>query len=335
MRFAPNGDQAMVLDMVARFLAARTDPATMAAGPMPAKDWSALGELGLFGFLLPEAAGGMGGAPQDVMLVAEAFGRSLAITPLAEGVVICGHLLGVAASSPRGDQLLAGIAQGTLTLAFARGGTISDKGLTGHLGLVRDGMAAEAFLVAAEDGGVALLAADDPRLHRRPVRLVDGSLAADLRCDAAGAALLEVPERQVAAALALGQLAIVAEMVGAMATLLDMTVDYVKQRRQFGQAIASFQVIQHRCARLYVMLEQARSMMLRAALAPEGERQASVAAARAYAGEAALRLAEEAVQFHGGMGVTDELAVGRGLRRVLLLSRLFGGPCAARAELAA
>jgi len=124
-------------------------------------------------------------------------------------------------------------------------------------------------------------------------------------------------------------------MVGAMGTLLDLTVDYAQQRRQFGKPIGSFQVIQHRCARLYTLLEQSRSMLLRAALVADGERPAAVTAAKAYVCDAALKLAEDAVQFHGGMGVTDELAVGRGLRRVLLLSRLFGGAMAARRALAA
>src|SRR3546814_7964478 len=109
-----------------------------------------------------------------------------------------------------------------------------------------------------------------------------------------------------------------------MASLLDLTVDYVRQRHQFGKPIASFQVVQHRCARMYTWLEQSRSLLLKAALAEEEARVRAVTAARAYIGDAALKLAEEAVQLHGGMGVTDELAIGRGLRRVLLLSRLHG-----------
>src|SRR3546814_17792963 len=90
-----------------------------------------------------------------------------------------------------------------------------------------------------------------------------------------------------------------------MASLLDLTVDYVRQRHQFGKPIASFQVVQHRCARMYTWLEQSRSLLLKAALAEEEARVRAVTAARAYIGDAALKLAEEAVQLHGGMGVTE------------------------------
>ena len=321
----------MLRDMVRRFMADRYDASSMAQGPIAPADWRALADLGLFAFLLPEAAGGMGGGAAEVMIVAEEFGRALAITPLAGSVVLCGRLLGAGEAGRDWGQRLAA---GEATVAFACGATLNDGAITGPLGIVPDVATADAILVAPDDGGVVLIDAAAPGISRSPVRLVDGSMAAELRFEGTPATRLDTNDADLAAALALAELAIAAELVGAMSTLLDLTVDYVKQRRQFGQPIGSFQVVQHRCARMYTLLEQARSMVLKAGLVEETLRGYTVTCAKAYVGDAALQVAEDAVQLHGGMGVTDELVVGRALRRVLLLSRLFGGSAAARAELA-
>ncbi|MBA4753750.1 MAG: acyl-CoA dehydrogenase [Sphingobium sp.] len=332
MNLALSDEQAMVRDMVRRFLADRYDATTMAKGPMPLDEWRALGELGLFALLMPEQAGGLGGGAAEVMIVSEEMGRALAISPLAESILLCGRaIVGSPAAERWGERLL----QGDALLAFARGGECADGKLSGLAAIVRDGMDADAFVVEAAAGGLFLVDVLDSAVRRTPVRLVDGSMAAQVHFDAAEAVALTLPATQWDEAQALAGLSIVAELVGAMATLLDLTVDYVGQRRQFGKPIASFQVVQHRCARMYTWLEQSRSMLLKAALVEEEERVRTVTAAKAYVGDAALKLAEEAVQLHGGMGVTDELAVGRGLRRVLLLSRLHGGGSAAREALAA
>lgn len=332
MNLALSDEQAMVRDMVRRFLADRYDATTMAKGPMSPDDWRALGELGLFALLTPEQAGGLGGGAAEVMIVSEEMGRALAITPLAEAILLCGRAIaGSAAAEEWGDRLM----QGDALLAFAPGGALVDGRLRGSAAIVRDGMDANAFVVETEAGALLFVDGQGSGVRRTPVRLVDGSMAAHVRFDAVQAQPLTVPASMWAEAQALAGLSIVAELVGAMATLLDLTVDHVRQRHQFGKPIASFQVVQHRCARMYTWLEQSRSLLLKAALAEEEARVRAVTAARAYIGDAALKLAEEAVQLHGGMGVTDELAVGRGLRRVLLLSRLHGGGIAARAALAA
>lgn len=332
MNLAPSDEQAMVREVVRRFLADRTDPSTMAKGPMSRADWEALGELGVFALLLPEDAGGMGGGAAEVMIVAEEMGRALAITPLAESVVLCGRAI---AGSEAGARWAEPLVQGRALIAFATGGTWAERRLSGAVGIVREGMAASAFVVASENGTALLVDAAAPGVIRAPVRLVDGNMAADVRFEGALAEPLAASADVLAAARTLAELAIVAELVGGMATLLDLTVDYVRQRHQFGKPIGTFQVVQHRCARLYTLLEQSRSLLLKAALVGDERRAQAVTAAKAYVCDAALRLAEDAVQLHGGMGVTDELAVGRGLRRVLLLSRLYGGAMAARAALAA
>ncbi len=332
MNLALSDEQAMVRDMVRRFLADRCDATTMAKGPMSPDDWRALGELGLFALLTPEQAGGLGGGAVEVMIVSEELGRALAITPMAEAILLCGRVI---AGNPAAERWSDRLMQGDALLAFAPGGALVDERLCGSAGIVRDGMDAEAFVVETEAGTLLLVDGQDSGVRRTPVRLVDGSMAANVRFDAAQAQPLTVPASLWAEAHALTGLSIVAELVGAMATLLDLTVDYVRQRHQFGKPIASFQVVQHRCARMYTWLEQSRSLLLKAALVEEEKRVQAVTAARAYIGDVALKLAEEAVQLHGGMGVTDELAVGRVLRRVLLLSRLHGGGIAARAALAA
>lgn len=325
MNFAPSEEQAMVCDMLRRFLSDRGESAGLAHGPMPKADWLALGELGLFAFLLPESMGGMGGAAKDVMLAAEAFGTALAITPLAQGVVMAGALIGAGASGESAGHWGEAIASGEATFGYAQGGRRQDRRVTGKIGLVRDGMTASGFLLQLESGELALIEADAPGVQRTPVRLADGSLAANLEVGDAKAEFLSHASGDFERAHALASIAASAELVGTMETLLGLTVDYVRQRLQFGKPIGSFQVIQHRCARLYISLEQARSLLLRAALSDAGQFVRNSAMASAFIAEAAQGLAEDAVQLHGGMGVTDELAVGRALRRVLVLTRSDGG----------
>ena len=335
MDLAPSDEQVMLRDMVRRFLHDRLDATTMGKGPMAEADWRALGELGLFAFLLPERAGGMGGGAQDVMIVAEELGRSLAITPLAESVLLCAGLIAQHGTQAQIDRWIEPLLSGDAVLGFAQGGSIDVDVVSGNVGLVRDGMAADAFVAATRGGAIALVPADAAGVSRSPVRMVDGSIAAQVTFESVACETIEVSAEDQGEAKSLAELAVVAELVGAMSRLLDLTVDYVKQRKQFGKAVASFQVIQHRCARMYLALEQSRSLLVKAALTEGSAAAVARTSARAFVADAALRLAEDCVQLHGGMGVTEELAVGRGLRRVLLLSKLFGGSASARAALAA
>ncbi|TAK99447.1 MAG: acyl-CoA dehydrogenase [Rhodospirillaceae bacterium] len=337
MDLTPSDEQVMLGDMVRRFLADRQNTANMGRGPIPRDDWRALGELGLFSFLLPETAGGMGGRPQDAVIIAEELGRSMAITPLAETVLLCAGLIARRGSAGQIARWVQPVMQGEYILAYAGGGAIRYDGacLDGQTHIVQHGMDASAFVVALpERQGAVLVSAAADGLTRTPVRLADGTVAAEVRFDAVAADPLEATANDLDTAIAHAELATIAEMIGTMTTLYEQTVDYIQQRRQFGVAIGSFQVIQHRAARLFVMLEQSRSMMLKAALVEEDERIRMVTAAKAYVADAALRLAQDATQLHGGMGVTDELPVGRGHRRLLVLSHLFGGALAARARLA-
>ncbi|MBW6496287.1 MAG: hypothetical protein K0B16_17385 [Burkholderiaceae bacterium] len=164
-------------------------------------------------------------------------------------------------------------------------------------------------------------------------RIVDGTFVAHLRCEHVLADPLSVSPDEIAATVARATVATCAQMLGVIERLLADTLEYVKTRKQFGVAIGSFQTVQHRMARLYVIAGQCRSAILAAALGEAGDRNAwlrAVAAARASVSEQALHVAHECVQFHGGIGITQELAISRGHKQLLVLSRQFGTAAEAR-----
>lgn len=318
--------------------------------------WSELAELGLLALAVDDAAGGMGGGPIDLALVAEALGRGNAPDPWLENGVLPARILAASGQQALLDQVLSGQSIVACALAersqryslIAKGMTARTQGdgfvLSGEKTFVLGGAMADWLVISADCGGetaLFLVPGDAAGLERRPYRLADGSMACELRC-------LNVSlgsEARLSLGLA-GLLAIVddvrllasAEMLGLAQRLFDDTLDYVKQREQFGVALGTFQALQHRLVECYSALEQARSMLYRAALADHTDPVAwhrSCAGAKAFIGEQADRVAREAVQMHGGMGVTDELAIGHAMKRVLLLSRLFGDADTALAEYAA
>jgi alkylation response protein AidB-like acyl-CoA dehydrogenase len=337
MDLAPGEEQVLLRDMVRRFLADRTDPGDIGRAPMSRGDWCELGSLGLFAFLLPERAGGMGGRPQDAMIVAEELGRALAITPLAESILGAADLVALYGSEAQLDRWIRPVLAGEMLLALAQGDVaLQDGRLVGRCAHARWGAEADALVVTSATA-VHIVRRDTENLAIHPVRLADGSLAATVDLAGCPGEEIALPEGALASTLASAQLGYVAELAGAMDLLLAQTLDHVRQRHQFGAPIATFQVVQHRLARMAIALEQARSMLLKAAVMERDDPDfgRGVLAAKAFVADAAQRLAEDAVQLHGGMGVTDELAVGRGLRRVTVLARLFGGVDAALTRLAA
>lgn len=327
----------MLRDTVARFLADRGEAAAIGVGPMPGPDWRAMAELGLFGFLLPERAGGMGGGADDAMIVAEALGRELAITPLGEGVLGAADVVARYGDDMLVERFVAPAMAGEAVLALAAGSVRDDAGrISGAFDFVRWAPQASAFVLLDDDiAYVVALGAEGVALT--PRRLADGTPAACVALTGCEAVRIALPAGAAEASLAMVDLAHAAEMIGAMALLYAQTADYVATRRQFGAAIGTFQAVQHKLARMFIALEQARSLAIKAAATGRDDPGFVRAAcsAKAYVAEAAQHLAEQAVQLHGGIGVTDELPVGRGLRRVMVLARLFGGTADARARLAA
>jgi alkylation response protein AidB-like acyl-CoA dehydrogenase len=337
MRLEPSEEQAMLRETVARFLADRGEAAAIGAAPMLAADWRAMAELGLFAFLLPERAGGMGGGSDDAMIVAEALGKALAVTSFGEAVLGAADVIARHGGDMLVQRFVAPAMAGETILALAVGSVREDAGrVSGVFDFVRWAPQASALVVLGDDAAyLVTLGANTAALI--PRRLADGTPAACVTLTDCEAARIALPPGAAETTLAMVDLAHAAEMIGVMALLYAQTADYVATRRQFGAAIGTFQAVQHKLARMFVALEQARSLTIKAA-ATGREDAGFVRAARsakAYVADAAQHLAEDAVQLHGGIGVTDELPVGRGLRRVMVLARLFGAATDARETLAA
>lgn len=305
--------------------------------------WQSLAEMGLIALSASEDAGGMGGSAVDLALVLEAIGKANAPDPLLEHGILPALLLERGGASDVLEGVLAGETIATLAWTErnqryslkAKGmkaeGTGDSFTLTGEKTMVMGALLADLFIVTADLGGETacfIVPKDAPGLEVRAYRLADGSIAGELKLTRTPAATkLALDAAALDAIIADIRLLAAAEMVGLGQRLLDDTLTYVKEREQFGVAIGSFQALQHRLVDCYARGEQARSMLYRAALTDRADAakwQRAAAGAKAFIGENVDAIAREAVQMHGGMGITDELAIGHALKRVLLLARLFG-----------
>lgn len=305
--------------------------------------WQQLAEMGLIALAAGDDAGGMGGSAVDLALVCEAIGKANAPDPLLEHGILPALLLERGGAT----ETLEGVLTGETIATFAwteRGQRYSLKAkgmkaeasgegftLSGEKTMVMGALLADLFIVTADLGGETacfLVPSDAPGLDVRAYRLADGSIAGEIRLTRTPAsAKLALAPAALDAIVSDVRLYAAAEMVGLGQRLLDDTLAYVKEREQFGVAIGSFQALQHRLVDCYAREEQARSMLYRAALTDKGDAakwQRAAAGAKAYVGENIDAIAREAVQMHGGMGITDELAIGHAMKRVMVLARLFG-----------
>lgn len=307
------------------------------------ENWRILGEIGLIATAFSEAAGGFGTGPVQSAILFEALGRAMLVEPLIDSAWLAGGLFEAVAPAALGARWLPDLVHGQRRLALAhreeaardrfdRVDTVASGGrVTGDKALVAAAVGADAFLVTARDGdGIAIYLADAgaPGLILTPYRLIDGTLAARV-------AVVDTPAERLAgdlshllAAQARADLAHAAEALGLMELLMEQTLDHLRTRRQFGQPIGSFQALQHRMVAHYVAVEQARGLVHRAAMAPPGDGRA-IAGARAFIAEASVRLGHDAIQLHGGMGVSDELVIGHAHKRLFRLSRHPGSAAAA------
>lgn len=305
--------------------------------------WQQLAEMGLIALAAGDDAGGMGGSAVDLALVCEAIGKANAPDPLLEHGILPALLLERGGATETLEGVLAG--ETIATLAWTERGqrySLKAKGmkaeasgegftLSGEKTMVMGALLADLFIVTADLGGETacfLVPSDAPGLDVRAYRLADGSIAGEIRLTRTPAsAKLALAPAALDAIVSDVRLYAAAEMVGLGQRLLDDTLAYVKEREQFGVAIGSFQALQHRLVDCYAREEQARSMLYRAALTDQGDAakwQRAAAGAKAYVGENIDAIAREAVQMHGGMGITDELAIGHAMKRVMVLARLFG-----------
>jgi pimeloyl-CoA dehydrogenase small subunit len=324
------------------------------------KLWRQYAELGLLAVPFAEEHGGLGQGLTETMIIAEAFGRALAIEPYLATVVMSGGALRHAGNAALLKELVPAIGEGKTTLALAHQERqarydIADvattaradgKGgytLEGDKAVVLAGDSADKLIVTArasggrqERGGIGLFLVDANAsgVTRRGYATQDGMRAADVTLSAVRVAPegvvaglergLEVLERVVDETIA----ALSAEAVGAMAALHELTVDYLKTRKQFGVPIGSFQVLQHKAVDMFTALEQARSMAYYATMmageSDARERRKAIAAAKVQIGRSARFVGETAIQLHGGIGMTMEYKAGHYFKRLTMIDMAFG-----------
>jgi alkylation response protein AidB-like acyl-CoA dehydrogenase len=337
---------------------ASTRLALLSSPPGWSRDlWRQYAELGLLGLTIAEEYGGAGMGIAELAVVMESFGRALVLEPFLSTVVFGAGLIAAAGSAEQQQELLPKIAAGETLVAFAstehgsrwslseincheeRNGRLLR--LHGKKIAVLGGDSADYLIVTArtEGGPVGLFLVDAtaPGIARQGYAMQDGLRGADIVFDGTAAVPLGSAESALATVEAVHEVALAAlcaEAVGAMDRMLWLTVDYLKARVQFGQPIASFQVLQHRAADMYVCLEQARSSALAARLAvaagaagaetdagDAGRRRRTVRAAKLQVDAAARHVGQEAIQLHGAIGMTMEYPVGHYFRRTSVIAR--------------
>jgi len=319
------------------------------------KAWATFAKIGILALPFSEEYGGLGGNAVDTLLVMEMLGRGLALEPYVGTVVLCGGLIRDAGSPAQRRALLPAIASGEKLLAFAHyeaGGrydqeridtAVQNTGggwmLQGSKAVVLGGPAADLLVVSArEDAGVSLFLVDARASGVRmrgyatqdggraaEIRFTDVAVGADARIGPAGGA-----DALIERALDYARAALCAESLGIMSALQDVTLEYLKTRQQFGVPIGRFQVLQHRMADMVIAIEQARSMAVLAAVradaADAAVRRRAIAGACAYIGAQARYVGQQAVQLHGGMGVTDEINVAHYFKRLTTIGLTYGDP---------
>lgn len=352
-------DRGILRDSVARLMADHygfRDRARNTASPegWSLAMWDRYAELGLPAIGLPEAHGGIGG-PIETMIVMEAMGRALALEPLLASTVLGGTAIARAGNEAQCAAILPRVAEGTLRLAFAHAEPGAGRDpcwvetaarpdgeawrLDGRKSAVLHGDSAGLLIVSARiagapgarDGlGLFLIEPEATGLTRRRGRLQDGTRIADL--DLAGVTAERLGEGEawpaIEAAEQAGLAALLAHAVGAIDGALALTVDYLKTRKQFGRLIGSNQALQHRAADMLVAAEEARSMALLAAHSlsePDAAQRADdLSRARFVVARCGRFVGQQAVQLHGGIGMTEDYAAGHYLRTLTVTAQLFG-----------
>ncbi|PWR23627.1 acyl-CoA dehydrogenase family protein [Zavarzinia compransoris] len=363
MDFNYSDEQKLLIDSVERFIqddyGFDTRRAILKSDEGFRRDlWQKFGELGWLAVPFAEEDGGLGGTPVETMIIMESFGRGLVVEPYLSTVVLAGGLLRAGGTPAQRETVLPDLMAGGLivavgyaeptsrfnladvsTTATATGGGYV---LKGRKSVVLHGPMADKVIVSArtsggqrDEAGITLFLVDAGAagVTRQDYPTVDGLRASELVLDGvavgADAVVGEVGsgflllEKAVDEATA----AICAEAVGAMEVLHKATLEYARTRVQFGQPIGRFQVIQHRLVDMYIAYEQAKSLAIMANLkldAPREERRRAVSAAKVQIGKSARFVGQQAVQLHGGMGMTDELNVGHYFKRLTMIETLFG-----------
>ena len=361
MNFEHTEDRRMLADTLDRFLAEQYPidaRHAAAASPIGYSEsvWSGLAELGAIGALFPESVGGFGGDAFDVTVVFESLGKGLVIEPFLGALVVGRAILSAGTQAQKGqlDSLLDGSTVVSLAHDEADGHyelshvtlKATRKGeayvLDGHKGVVIHAERAGLFLVSArtsgaaeDEGGISLflVPGDTAGLSLQGYGRVDGGRAAELtfkQVQLPASALLGAEGEGFAVleqAVAWGVLALSAEAVGVMDVAKQMTLEYLRTRKQFGVPIGSFQALQHRMADVLLEIEQARSAVINAAAAMQADRttrERAISAAKFSIGRIGTLVAEESIQMHGGIGMTWELPMTHYAKRLVMIDHQLG-----------
>ena len=374
MDFSLSEEQQMLADSVERFLEKnyshelRRDMVANRQA-MSEEVWQGFASLGLLGVPFSDEYGGFGGGGVETMLVMQALGRHLVMEPYLPTVVLAGGLVDLGAADWQKKILLQGIVNGSMLLAFAHAeqearydagyvATVAKPDgnnwvIEGKKTLVLQGPVAEKLIVSARTEGnpgdrdgvtLFIVECEDENLGGQEYPLFDGTRALDVQFNGArvgpesviGTLNGAMPLIELVADRAMA--ALCAEAVGVMETLHAMTLEYLKTRQQFGVAIGRFQALQHRAVDMLINLEEARSMAILAAGKVDSdnvfERRRAVSAAKALIGRAGRFVGQQAIQLHGGMGMTEELPVGAYVKRLAAIDVLFGDAAYQRAQFA-
>lgn len=343
-------EQRILKETVEKFLAANYDyrrfRAISESEPGYAKEiWAEFAHMGWLGLPFAESDGGLGMGAAEVALLMEAFGKALALEPYLVNVVLAGGLVAALGTAAQRRELLGALIDGSQKLAFAhedRSPTRAAKNgssftLSGSKTAVLAGPLADVILVSAAlpsgGTGVFVLSRSTSGLVTRPYRMVDGGRAADIQMSnvaVPASALLggnEDADSAISATIERAIVAASADAVGAISAMVGATVDYTKTRVQFGQPLARFQVLAHRLVDMRVREEEARASCLLAMLSldgPAASRSRAVSGAKAKIGRNARFVAQNAIQTHGAIGTTNELALGAYAKRLMAYEMIFG-----------
>lgn len=356
MDFSRNEFQAMLVDSVEKYISNEYDFETRQAyagseSGFSADAWQNFCDLGWTALPFTEADGGLDGGPIETMLLMQYFGRGLVVEPYLANVVLAGGVLRRLADTAQKERWLQPMIAGKLQTALAFVEPQSryeldniitnakadgdDWIISGQKSVVLNGGNAEMIIVAARTHGVSMFAvpADAPGVSRKTYATVDGATAAEITLDKVrvdadallGEADTALPVLE--AVIDEATLAVCAEAVGIMQVLSDKTVDYSKNRVQFGVPISSFQALQHRMVDMFTAAELSYSLLLWATMenaAGSTDAKRAVSAIKYQIGTAGKQLGQEAIQLHGGMGMSWEFDVGHYFKRLSIIGQIFG-----------